>query len=347
MRQIIIDGKTITEDSDPYVIAEIGSNHMGSIELCKKLFLEAKRCGADAIKLQKRDNKGIFTKKAYDAPYQNENSYGPSYGLHREALEFGDKEYFELYHYAKEIGITFFATAFDEKSADFLESYGVPAHKIASADLINLPLIEHIASFNKPLIISTGGGTWEDIDRVYERLNGKVLFSFLHCVATYPNKAEELNLRVIETMKKRYPDVVIGYSNHHPSTFINLAAYMAGARIIEVHFTLNRASKGTDHALSLEPKGLETLCDDVKRLRLAMGAAEKIVLPSEEAAIRKMGKSIWPVKPIKAGEKITPDKVALKSPGGSLPPYELENILGKVSIVDLSTCNPITMEDLR
>jgi len=347
MRTLEIASRTINDESDVYVIAEIGNNHGGSLETCKKMFRAAKRAGADAVKLQKRDNKTLYTKAFYDKPYDNANSYGKTYGEHREFLEFGIVEYQALTHLAKDLGLDFFSTAFDIRSADFIDRVNMPAFKIASADITNIPLIEHIIKFGKPTIISTGGATVEDIDTVYLTLKGRAEFSFLHCVATYPNQAEDLNLRCIEQMRLRYPDTVIGFSSHHPSVYMSLAAANLGASIIEVHFTLNRASKGTDHGLSLEPKGLATLCQDLKSVRRALGDGEKKVLEAEKAPIEKMSKGIWPVREIKKGEKVCLDDFALKTPGGGLKPYDLEGLDGKISINDLSSSNSIKEGDFE
>lgn len=350
MRQIEIAGRVINDESDVYVIAEIGGNHGGSLEVCKQMFEAAKDAGASAVKLQKRDNKTLYTKTFFNKPYDNQNSYGKTYGEHREFLEFTPMQYDILIEYAKEIGITFFATAFDKHSAEQLSFMPMPAYKIASADITNLPLISHIAmpSFgNKPLIISTGGATVEDIDRVYLLLKDKVPFSFLHCVATYPNQPEDLNLRCIEQMRLRYPEIVIGFSSHHPSVYMSLAAANLGASIIEVHFSLNRASKGTDHGLSLEPKGLATLCSDLKSIKRAMGNGEKEVLDAEKAPIEKMGKGIYPAREIRQGDTILSRDLALKSPGGGLKPYDLERVEGATALFNLSSSSPIKEGDVE
>ena len=160
MRKLIIDGKTIQDNSNAYVIAEIGHNHQGDLETAKKMFRVAKQCGADAVKLQKRENRKLYTSDMLAKPYDNRNSYGATYGEHREALEFGWMEYRELFTYARELGITMFSTAFDFASADFLAKFDPPAFKIASGDLKNIPLLSHIAGFQKPMIVSTGGGPW-------------------------------------------------------------------------------------------------------------------------------------------------------------------------------------------
>ncbi|MBW2412708.1 MAG: N-acetylneuraminate synthase family protein, partial [Deltaproteobacteria bacterium] len=205
MRKLTIDGKTIQDKDDCWVIAEIGHNHQGKLETAKEMFRVAKECGADAVKLQKRDNRKLYTKAGYDKPYENENSYGATYGEHREALEFGWYEYSELKDYAKEIGITFFATAFDFSSADFLAKLDMSAFKIASGDLKNIPLLTHIAGFQKPMVMSTGGGTMEDVNRAYDAIMPiNTQLALLQCTAGYPAEFEELNLRVITTFRERF-----------------------------------------------------------------------------------------------------------------------------------------------
>ena len=346
-----IVNKIINNDNH-FIIAEIGHNHGGNLDMCKKMFRIAKECGADAVKLQKRNNKTLYTKAFYDKPYDNENSFGNTYGEHREALEFNFEQYKELQVHAKNLNIIFFATAFDIPSADFLHELDMPAYKIASADITNIPLIRHIYQFQKPMIISTGGATIEDIDRVYLMLRNSINieisnFAFLHCVATYPNHTSELNLEFIKTMKEKMPELIIGYSNHHPALFTNYIVYVMGARIFEIHFTLNRASKGTDHAFSLEPKGLESLCEDLWRVKQSIGTGDKSILEAEKAAIQKMGKAIWPIKSIAKGEKIIPgENIALKTPMlDGLKPYELSKINNKIAIYDLSTSKPIKEGD--
>src|SRR5262247_3690090 len=165
-----IGNHEIGDHTKCYVIAEIGHNHQGSLERARELFREAKFAGADAVKLQKRDNRGLYTRAAYNKPYDNENSFGATYGEHREFLEFGRHEYSELQAYARELGVDFFSTAFDLASADFLQTLDVPAYKIASGDLKSTPLLKHVARFGKPMIVSTGGALLEDVQRAYDAI---------------------------------------------------------------------------------------------------------------------------------------------------------------------------------
>jgi len=327
-----IGAHEIGDETRCYVIAEIGHNHQGSLERARELFREAKLAGAHAVKLQKRYNRGLYTRAAYDKPYDNENSFGSTYGEHREFLEFEQKQYTELQAYARELGVDFFATAFDIHSADFLNGLDVPAFKIASGDLKSTPLLRHVARMGKPMIISTGGAVIEDVQRAYDAvmpINPQL--AILQCTAGYPAAFDELDLRVIDTYRQRFPEAVIGFSSHDNGIVMPVAAYMLGARIIEKHFTLNRAMKGTDHAFSLEPVGLRKMVRDLDRTFKAMGDGRKKVYDSEKAPIVKMGKSLVVARDLPSGHVLTADDIVMKSPGGGIPPYELDTVLGMVT----------------
>jgi N-acetylneuraminate synthase/sialic acid synthase len=347
MRQLRIDSVTIDDAAGCYVIAEIGHNHQGSLERCKELFRLARECGAHAVKLQKRDNRSLYTREMYDRPYDNENSFGPTYGAHREALEFGPDQYRELQRSARDLGITFFATAFDVPSADFLAALDMPAYKIASGDLKNLPLLRYVARFGKPMIISTGGARLEDVERAYEALvplNSQI--GILQCTAGYPAKFEELDLRVISTYRERFPNVVVGLSAHDNGIAMATAAYVLGSRIVEKHFTWNRAAKGTDHAFSLEPPGLRKLVRDLDRVRQALGDGVKKVYPSEEGPILKMGKKLVAARDLPSGHVLTPQDIAMKSPGDGLSPCMLDQIIGRTLLRPLRADDTIQLAAL-
>ncbi|HET6548846.1 MAG TPA: N-acetylneuraminate synthase family protein [Solirubrobacter sp.] len=329
-RALRLDDFQVSDSGDCFVIAEIGHNHQGSLEQAHELFREAKACGAHAVKLQKRDNRSLYTRDLFHRPYENENSYGSTYGEHREALEFGRSEYEDLKAHAAELGIAFFATAFDVPSADFLAELDMPLYKIASADLINVPLLRHVAKIGKPMILSTGGATLEDVRRGYEavaEINPQV--ALLQCTAGYPAAWEELDLRVVSTYRDLFPEAVVGLSSHDNGIAMAVAAYVLGARIVEKHFTLNRALKGTDHRFSLEPQGLRKLVRDLRRTRIALGDGTKTMYPSETEPIIKMAKKLVAARNLPAGHTLTEADVAMKSPGDGLPPYELDRILGR------------------
>ncbi|MEJ2282846.1 MAG: N-acetylneuraminate synthase family protein [Desulfobacterales bacterium] len=348
MRKLTIDGKVIQDDGNCYVIAEIGHNHQGKLETAKEMFKVAKESGADAVKLQKRNNRELFTRAGYEKPYDNPNSYGATYGEHREFLEFGGIEYKELMDYANEIGVTMFSTAFDFGSADFLAKLDMPAYKIASGDLKNIPLLTHIAEFQKPMILSTGGGTMDDVNRAYDAIMPiNQQLSILQCTAGYPAEFSELNLAVITTFRERFPNTVIGLSSHDNGIAMAVAAYMLGARIIEKHFTLNHTWKGTDHAFSLEPIGFRKMVRDLERVKVAIGDGVKQTYDSEKNPIIKMGKKLVAARDLPAGYTIRREDIALKSPGDGLPPYELDKVIGRVTRRDLKEDDDITYEILN
>jgi N-acetylneuraminate synthase/sialic acid synthase len=348
MRSFTIAGREITQESDMYVIAEIGNNHQGDVEICKKMMKKAHFCGADALKLQKKDIKSAYTQKLLDSPYDNANSFGATYGEHKYALEFSEDEYMELVDYAYIRNLTLFATAFDINSAYFLEKCGTPVHKTASGCLSHSPLIEVLAGFNKPIIISTGGWGRKDIDRVYDFLKQKkASFCFLYCIASYPNKTEEMHLSTIKDMMERYPDIIIGLSDHHPGIKTAVGAYYNGARIIEKHFTLDRSAKGPDHSFSLEPTGLEKLCEDLKDHHRMQGIPKTVRFASEEKPIKKMSNAIYAARVINAGETIGKDDIAIKIPADGLEPYHYDEIIGKTTKVCLLPETPIMADMLE
>jgi N-acetylneuraminate synthase/sialic acid synthase len=337
----------IGDHSRCYVIAEIGHNHQGNLDKARELFREAKMAGAHAVKLQKRDNRGLYTRAAYNKPYDNENSFGSTYGEHREFLEFGAHEYKELQAFAAELGVDFFSTAFDLASANFLRELDVPAYKIASGDLKSTPLLRHVASFGKPIIVSTGGATIEDVQRAYDAIMPiNQQLAILQCTAGYPAAFEELDLRVISTYRDRFPGAVIGFSSHDNGIAMPVAAYILGARIVEKHFTLNRASKGTDHAFSLEPLGLRKMCRDLERTHKALGNGVKKIYESEKAPIIKMGKSLVVARDLPSGHILGPNDIVMKSPGGGIPPYDLNKVLGRVTLRPLMEDDFLTFEVL-
>ena len=328
-REVMIGGVRVADDTDAFVIAEVGHNHQGEVEKCKELFRKAKECGCTAVKLQKRDNRSLFTREMYDSVYNSENAFGSTYGAHREALEFGRDEYQELSRFTRELGILFFATAFDFKSADLLADLGVPAFKMASGDLRSIPLLRHVARFGKPMIVSTGGGSMEDIERAYDAImpiNPQLVV--LQCTAAYPVEPEQMNLRVITSLRDRFADIVVGLSDHQSGIALAPVAFALGARVIEKHFTLNRAWKGTDHAFSLEPVGMSKLVRDLKRTRAGLGDGVKRPYENELKPLYKMGKKLVAACDLPEGHVLTTDDIALKTPNDGLAPYELDRVLG-------------------
>jgi N-acetylneuraminate synthase/sialic acid synthase len=348
VRQLQIDNHLIQDEAPPFVIAEIGHNHQGNIETAISLIRAAAASGASAAKFQKRDNKSLFTPDLYNQPYNSENSFGETYGKHREALEFGWEEYKICIAEARKVGITFFATAFDFNSADFLYGLKMPAYKIASGDLQNLPLLKYVADFKKPMIISTGGANFKMIHNAVEiirTVHNK--FAILQCTASYPAKYENLNLKVISKLRDMYPENVIGYSGHDNGIAMAVVAYTLGARIIEKHYTLNRTLKGTDHVFSLETQGMQKMIRDLNRAAVAIGDGEKIIYDEEVAPITKMGKMIVAARNLPAGHRITFQDIEYRSPCNGLSPSDTPKVIGKVLNLGISQFDPIRLENLN
>jgi len=339
-------------DNKIFIVTEIGCNHNGDLELCKKMFIKAKECGADAVKLQKRYNDKTFTKAILNAPYQSEYAQKTgTYREHREYLDrFDKKEFTELKKLADDIGIIFFATPFDFESVDFLASLDMPLYKVASCDFRNIPLIEYIAKLGKPMLLSTGGADYKTMDFVYNKLvKINIDFAFLYCVSKYPNSDADLNLNCISVMRKLFP-MSIGFSSHHPGLWPLSSAYHAGARIFEMHFTFNRAwaNINKDHAFSLEPQALRKACYDLKRIPTMMGYGERIISEEEKMGfVHKFGKSLHLTAAMEKGDMLTADKVSIKAPADGIEPLRINDVIGKILLCDCSTADILTEDILE
>lgn len=348
MKTIRFGRSKISTEGPCYVIAEIGHNHQGNLENALKMIKVASSYGVQAVKFQKRDNKTLYTKAMYNKLYDNENSYGETYGEHREFLEFGRDEHKELLKCAEENEVEFISTPFDFKSADFLEDLGITSYKTASADVTNTPLLEYIAKFGKPMFVSTGTASIEETKLAYKAIlkhNDKLCI--MHCIAGYPAEYHNLNLRVIDTFKNEFPEAIIGYSGHDNGILAPVIAYMLGATVLEKHFTLNRSWKGTDHKFSLEPEGLRKQIRDLRRVDISLGNGNREVYDFEIEAKKKMGKGIYASRPLSAGTIITWKDVDLKTPTNGTPPYMIDKIIGKKLKTDLDYEASISLSDVE
>lgn len=333
MRKIKLGKKEITQKSPTYVIAEIGNNHGGNLKTALKMIKSAKDCGADAVKFQRRENKRLFTTKFYNSPYNSYNSFARTYGLHRDYLEIKDQDYKELIDYSKELEIEFFVTPFEEYSLEFLESLDIPFYKVASGDIFNFKMLKMYTDIGKPIIISTGGCTLKDIKMATDFLDSNNFdkYTLLQCTASYPCDFDYMNLDFIKTLLEKYPNKIIGLSDHNRGIALPIYAYAIGARIIERHFTLDRTQKGTDHAFSLEPGGLKKMIRDLQAVRISRGDGIKVVYDCEEKPLEKMRKSIYLKRDMNKGDKISEDDLSLKCPyiKGSYNGQDYFKILGK------------------
>jgi len=276
----------IGKNNPVFIVAEIGINHNGDTKLAKELIAVAVDAGCDAVKFQKRTIEDVYTKEELDKP--RESPWGTTNREQKEGLEFGFEEYKEINKYCKEKNILWFASAWDEKSLDFLEQFDLPCHKIASAMLTDDEFLKKVRATGKPVILSTGMSTMEQIEHAVDVL-GKEKLAILHCTSTYPSKLEELNLSVIKVLENTF-NVPVGYSGHEAGITPTVAAVVLGACIIERHITLDRSMYGSDQSASVEPHGIRRLVRDVREVPVILGDGKKKIYDSEKPIIEKLRK---------------------------------------------------------
>lgn len=344
---IHIAGRRIASDTPPYVIAELSANHNGRLDTAMKIIEEARKAGADAVKLQ-----------TYTADTITLNSDAEEFLIHGGLWD--GKTLYELYQeahlpwewhkplfeHASKLGITIFSSPFDNTAVDLLEDLNAPAYKIASFEAVDLPLIKYVASTGKPMIISTGMADAEEIQEAINaaRDGGCKELAILHCVSGYPAPAEDYNLRTIPDMIERF-GLVTGLSDHTLDNTTAIASVVMGASIIEKHFTLDRSGGGPDDSFSLEPAELAALCRDSKTAWAALGKVDYGRKSSEQGSV-KFRRSLYFVKDLKAGDVITADAVRSVRPGFGVAPKYLESIIGKRIQIDVNANHAVCMEQI-
>lgn len=341
-------GRHVVGDGQPcFVIAEGGVNHNGDPALADELVRIAASARADAVKFQKRTIAEILTRDAFDAPYVHPNSFGATYGEHRLKLELPDEVWRSLRDLATELGLEFMGSAWDRPSVDFLMELDPPAFKIGSPDLTNLELLDHTARLGRPIILSTGMSTLEEVDEaVGTILRHTDQMILLQCTSTYPSEFAEINLRVMQTYRERY-GVLVGYSGHERGISVTEAAAALGACVVERHFTKDRTLPGPDHAASLEPVGLSKLVRDIRAIELAMGSPEKRILPSEVEKRARLAKSVVSACRIPAGAAIGREMLAVKCPGSGIAANRLAQLVGRVAPVEVPADALLPLEALE
>lgn len=340
--------RTVGGDAPTYLIAEIGINHQGDPAVARELISAAAEARADAVKFQKRNVDRILTREGMEMPYLNPHSFGSTYGEHKRALELPAEEYRGLVDWATARGLDFLASGWDEDSIDFLHDLGVPFFKMASADLTNLPLLEHTARKGRPVVLSTGMAGMAEVERAYQSVRGLApAIGLLQCTSTYPSRFSNIDLRVIQTYREAFPDAVVGYSGHELGIAISTAAVALGASIVERHFTLDRTMKGGDHAASLEPQGFAKLVRDIRNVEEALGSKVKRLHEPELPIREKLGKSIVTSRAIAAGEALSSEALTTKGPGTGLSPTRLSQIIGKRARRDLEADCLLAEEDFQ
>lgn len=337
--------KSIGDDQPVFVIAEIGQNHNGSLDLAKQLIDAAEMCGVDAVKSCKRDLACELTKEAWDRPYIGPQSFGPTYGEHREVLELSPEQHQELNDYCTSKGMIYFVSACDVPSVDVMEKIGVPLYKVASRDLTNVPLLQRMAETGKPVILSVGMADEDDIADALACIRAQhnnVLIT--HCTSEYPTPYEDVNLRAMHTIREKY-DVLTGLSDHTIGIMTTTASVGMGACVVEKHLTLARYMKGTDHACSLEPDGMRRVVRDIRNLEIALGHGKIAPPEGVKQAEAKLRRSVTSNEPIAKGTVLDDSMLSLKSPGTGLKWRERGAIVGKKALRDIRPDETLSPED--
>ena len=367
-KEVIIGGKKIGLGRKTFIIAEAGLNHNGSLEIAKKLIDNAKKTKCDAIKFQSflpnsRVSKYVKSEKYAEKIIGTQESISQLFN--RLSLNFVTQK--KIFDYAQKKGIIIFSTPFDFKSADFLEKLGVGAFKIASADLVNIPLIKHIAKKLKPMIISTGMSKIAEIDDAVEAVKstGNTNLILLHCNSSYPSTYTEVNLRFMDTLRKMY-NIPVGFSDHTTDLLSSKVAITRGANVVERHFTLSKKMEGPDHILSSDEKEMRELVKHKKyfnkwanwkklnykhqkmkeNIEILLGDGVKKIQPNEYITINSQKKSLYAKNKIKKGEKITKFNLEIKGPSGGIMPKYMDILLGKKANKDINKEFPIKWEDI-
>ena len=341
-----IRNKTVGNNQSCYIIAEIGINHNGDLSIAKKLIDVAVNAKADAVKFQKRSLEDIYKKDVIDNPNIESQGFEILIDVLKQ-VEFGEQEYIELKKYCDKKNITFLCTPWDIPSVNFLEKLGVDAYKIASADLTNIPLIRHVIKTKKPILISTGMSTMEEIENTVKFLRSKnTEFVLMHTNSTYPTPVEKLNLKLIPTLREKF-DVLVGYSGHEQGIIPSLIATVLGAVIVERHITLDKTMKGLDQSVSLNPDEFSLLIKSIRESEEAIGVAEKKMTRGEVLQREVLGKSIVSSKDIEIGDIISEENIEVKGPAKGLSPQHYYEILGKKVIKKIKKYEYIQLENLE
>lgn len=343
-----------------YIIAEVGVNYyeiaeiygISLIEAAKKMMLEAKNAGADGVKFQTYKADKLAMKDSPGSWDKNDITVDTQYELFSLYDKFEASDYQELFNYSKEIGIDFMSTPFDEDSADYLNEY-LEVYKISSSDISNYPLIINIAKKNKPIIMSVGAADLDEIETEIElikKYNDKKL-TILHCVLEYPTPYEHANLLKIKALKEKYPDAIIGYSDHtKPDEHMDTikAAYLLGAKVVEKHFTLDKTIKlKNDHFHSMDPDDLKKIKQGFDFINRLKGKGDIICLPSEVGTKESVRRSAVCKEKILKGEVLTYDKIIFKRPSKGLPPSETDKLIGKIAKRDILVDELIIANDFE
>ncbi|MFC1926811.1 N-acetylneuraminate synthase [Chloroflexota bacterium] len=347
--KVKIADRLIGEGEPCFIIAEAGVNHNGDVRLAKKLVDIAKDAGVDAVKFQTFKAENVVTAEAEKAEYQkaSTNSGGSQYEMIKK-LELTRSDFGELFDYAEMKGIIFLSTPFDKESVDLLNELGVPAFKIGSGEMTNLPLIKHVAKKGKPVILSTGMSTLTEVEEALQVIKdeGTEDIILLHCVTAYPAEVEEVNLKAIETLRSAFK-LPVGFSDHTTGISAAIAAVALGAVSVEKHFTLDKKLIGPDHKASLEPEELKQMVRAIREVEKAMGDGEKRSTETEEQIKKVARRSIVAGIDITQGTVITEEMLHIKRPGTGIQPKHLQKVIGMTARIAIKRDEILTTDKLE
>jgi N-acetylneuraminate synthase len=345
MPTIRIGERLIGAGQPTFIIAEIGVNHNGILELAFELIDAAVMCGADAVKFQKRDLASLYPQKYLEDANAGEKTLRYLLPI-LQRVELSDYAFQKIVEYCAARDVLFLCSPWDPKSADFIDALGAPAFKTASADLTNLPLLAHLVKLGKPLILSTGMSRMDEVACTVDFLKARgAEFALLHCNSTYPTAFEDVNLRFMDQLRQF--DVPVGYSGHERGIAVSTAAAVLGASILERHITLDRTMDGPDHAASLEPQGFSKMVRDIRQVTEALGTGEEKFISRGEILNREvLAKSLVAATDIAPGEEITAARIAVKGPGLGLSPQRYPELLGRTASRPIALDEPFLERDL-
>ena len=333
-------------EESTFIIAEIGVNHNGSIELAKNMIKSASRCGVDAVKFQTFRSEDLVTENAKTADYQQKNANESSQLEMLKKLELTFEDFKELKDYASKCNVMFISSPFDINSVDLLENLNVSLYKLGSGELNNFELIDYVQKTNKPMILSTGMATLDEIKETYDFIENKENLIILHCITGYPTSFEEANLNFIKTLQSEF-DVPIGFSDHSPGIELPIAAVALGACVVEKHFTLDKTLEGPDHKASLNPVEFKTMVDAIRNVEVAMGDGVR-KFSENELEIKKIArKSIILNEDISEGIRIEKKMLAIKRPGTGIAPKYINQVIGRKVNQDLNKNAVLKWEHLE
>lgn len=336
----------------PYIIAEIGANHNGDMELAKKMIDSAIECGADAVKFQSWTDKSLIAQAEYDNNQKYDDSPKKHFGSLQEMVVkyyLREDQHFLLKQYCDEKGVDFCSTPFSIEEVDLLEKLNVPFYKVASMDINNLRLLKHIASKKKPVVISTGMATLSEIEQAVKTIedSGNKEIVILHCISIYPPNPDDIHLNNIRLFQEVFPDYAVGFSDHTIGVSVPIASIALGAAVIEKHFTTDKDLPGWDHEISADPEELRFIVKEGQIIQKSLGNLKRTVCEAEMNKKDKFRRSIVLTRDIKKGEVITEDDITFKRPGTHIRPDEEQYVVGRIMKRDMKEDELLSWSDFN